>query len=169
MLTSGQKEYLTKLSPERANQAIKIKPYDPHTRIIAANVIKIIKEKIPDADIRFMGASALAIGGQNDVDLYIVCLKALHAEYDFRLTSVFGKRIKNKWHWFVHGYEVSVYLKNLDDKKFQEQIAIFELFKNNLSVLKEYEDLKISLDGVRYQEYQIAKYEFYNRVLNIKE
>ena len=168
MLTLGQKEYLSKLSPDRANLPVIIKPYDPQTKIIAGNITKLIKEKIFDADIRFMGASALGISGQNDIDIYILCSDEAKEEYTLKLSGVFGNILKNKWHWLKDGYEVSVCIKDPKDKKFKEQLDIFEAFKNN-NILKEYENLKISMNGKSYQEYQKAKYEFYNRILNINE
>ena len=54
------------------------------------------------------------------------------------------------------------------DQKQKEQIEIFEIFKNSPEILKEYEELKLSMNGKTYKEYQIAKYEFYNRVLGLE-
>lgn len=167
MLTEGQQKYLSKLPPERADSIVEVKPYDPYTEIIAQEVIGSIKELLPEADIRFMGASALGIPGQNDVDIYIICPKDLKEEYTLRLGKIFGNQIKNKWQWIKDGYEVSVYLSNPDDKKFKEQLDIFEIFIKNPQLLKEYEELKNSMNGKTYAEYQRSKYEFYNRVLNI--
>lgn len=169
MLTLGQKDYLSKLDSARANSSVQIKPYDPHTRIVAQKVIKIIKEKIPDADVRFMGASALGIAGQNDIDLYVICVDAQNKQYTSILRNIFGEKIKNKWHWFEDGYEISVYLSDPNEKKFKEQLDIFAAFQNNPIILKEYEKLKISMDGATYRDYQIVKYEFYNRVLGINQ
>mgnify|MGYP001570464149 CR=1 FL=1 len=96
MLTEGQKNYLSKLDPERASMPVSIKPFDPHTQIVAEKVIKKIKKQISEADIRFMGASALGISGQNDVDIYIICPADLREVYLTKLSEIFG----NQLNWF---------------------------------------------------------------------
>ena len=48
----------------------------------------------------------------------------------------------------------------------KEQNDIFNILKTNPDILKEYEDLKISLNGQSFREYQRQKYKFYNRVLS---
>ena len=114
-----------------------------------------------------MGASALWISGQNDVDIYIICPTLVKENYLLKLTLELGEQVRNKWQWYEDEIEVSVYLSDPKDPKFQEQLEMFKIFKNNANVLKEYETLKESMSGKTYQEYQIAKYEFYNRVLGI--
>jgi len=167
MLTEGQINYLSKLDLERANAPVFISAYNPKTEVIAENVINKIKKILPGSDIQYMGASALKISGQNDVDIYIITPNEIKREYFSKLNSLFGEQIKNKWQWNEKGVEVSVYLSDPEDKKFQEQLDIFNLFKSNPDVLEEYEALKNSLNGKTYKEYQTGKYEFYNRVLGI--
>jgi GrpB-like predicted nucleotidyltransferase (UPF0157 family) len=170
MLTKGQKDYLSKLNPKRANSPVIINKYNLQTEKVTKKVIDIIIKKIPKADVRFMGSSALKICGQNDVDIYIICPPNLKNNYLSKLKPIFGNQIKNKnkWKWIENGIEVSVYLSDPNDKKFQEQLEIFNIFKNNSQILKKYEELKKTLNGKSYKEYQIAKYEFYNRILNIE-
>lgn len=168
MLTEGQKNYLNKLSTERSQSIVRILPFNPQTQSAAQGVIDKIKTLIPKVDVRFMGASALGISGQNDVDVYLVTREDRQAEYLSKLQTLFGEQQKkNKWNWYKDGIEISVYLSNPDDQKFKEQLDIFDLFKNNQKILREYERLKKSPDGKTYKEYQTAKYEFYNRVLGI--
>ena len=69
MLTENQKKYLKTIP---ADKIIKIVPFDPKTR----DIVKSIRQKINnDAGIKlgvnFMGASALGISGQGDIELYI--------------------------------------------------------------------------------------------------
>lgn len=169
MLTEGQQNYLLKLDPERANTPVFVNTFDPRTKVIAKEIMGKIKNEIPDADIRFMGASALGISGQNDVDIYIICPHDIKENYLFKLKPVFGEQIKNKWQWEEEEIEVSVYLSDPTDQKFQEQLDIFDLLKNDHKILQEYEKLKEQMNGKSYKEYQVAKYEFYNRVLNITD
>ena len=167
MLTEGQKNYLAKLPPERAEEIITVNPYDHKTTEVAEEIISQIIATLPEADTRFMGASALGISGQNDVDIYILCSPEMKDVYLSKLTPVFGEQVKNKWQWFKEGIEVSVYLSDPSDYKFQEQLKIFEILKNTPEVLREYELLKQSVSRKTYNEYQIAKYEFYNKTLGL--
>ena len=168
MLLPGQKDYLSKLPPERAMAKVSVKPWDSKVVSVAESIIKKIKEKIPDADVRFMGASALRISGQNDIDIYVLCSDKDKNAYTERLKELFGEKAKEKkWKFSDDGLEVSVYINNPEDQKQKEQIEIFEIFKNNQKILKEYEELKLSMNGKTYKEYQIAKYEFYNKVLGL--
>lgn len=167
MLTEGQKNYLAKLPPERANRTIKINSYDPRTKEIAEAIINRVKEIIPEADIRFMGSSSLGISGQNDVDIYIICPAELREAYSSKLSYVPLEKLQNKWKGSKDEIEISVYLSNSEDPKFKEQLDIFKILKNNPQILKDYKDLKRSMNGKTYKDYQIAKYEFYNHVLGI--
>lgn len=168
MLLPGQKDYIFKLSPERARAKVSIKPWDSRIPAVAEKIIKKIKDKIPDADIRFMGASALKISGQNDIDIYVLCSNKDRDIYTEKLKEIFGEKTKEKkWKFLESRFEVSIYINNPEDQKQKEQIEIFEIFKNNLKILKKYEELKLSMNGKTYKEYQIAKYEFYNKVLGL--
>ena len=168
MLTEGQKNYLNKLSYTRANAKVYLKEYDPAVRKIAENIITKIKNLIPNADVRFMGASALGIGGQNDIDIYVLYQKVLIERYVSLLNSMFGEQEKKKWHWYEDGIEVSVYVSDPEDPKQKEQIDLFNLLKSNRKLLDEYGKIKELANGKTYVEYQTAKYEFYNKVLGIK-
>ena len=168
MLTQGQKDYLSKLNPEMANSSVHVESYNPHTKLVAEEVINTIKGQIPEADVRFIGASALGISGLNDVDIYVICPVELKESYLSKLEDLFGEQIKNQWQWMKNGFEVSVYLSDPEDKSFKEQIKIFNILKNNPKILKEYKDLKHSMSGKSYKEYQMAKYEFYNMILDIE-
>jgi len=168
MLTEGQKNYLNNLSNERSEGLITITPYNPKTDLIAEKVVKQIKEILPESDIRYMGASALKISGQNDVDIYIISTNDLKETYLSKLSVKFGNQIKRKWQWFDDGIEVSVYVSDPSDAKFQEQLRIFDILKHTPEILKKYEVLKESMNNRSYKEYQIAKYEFYNKVLGLE-
>ena len=114
-----------------------------------------------------MGASALKISGQNDVDIYVITPNGTRENYLSKLSAKFGEQTKDKWQWHDEDIEVSVYLSDPEDFKSKEQLNIFEIFSNRPEIAKEYETLKESMSGKSYREYQIAKYEFYNRILGI--
>ena len=99
----------------------------------------------------------------------MLCSDEVKDFYTEKLKGLFGEKTKEKkWKFFQGGFEVSVYINNPKDQKQKEQIEIFEIFKNSPEILKEYEELKLSMNGKTYKEYQIAKYEFYNRVLGLE-
>lgn len=167
MLTAGQKNYLEKLTPEQAGRVINVHPYNPRTKELADGIIEGIKRHIPEADVRYMGASALGISGQNDVDIYIICPAYLRDTYSSKLNYASLERLRNKWKGVEDEIEISIYLSDPEDPKFQEQLEIFKTFQENPKILKEYEELKRSMSGKIYSEYQTAKYEFYNKVLGV--
>ena len=168
MLTKIQNEYLNSLSKERSEESIFVHPYDPRTDIVAEKIIRQIKQLIPEADIKYIGGSALKISGQNDVDLYIICPSEVKEDYFSRLFVKFGDQKRNKWQWHDdYDIKTTVYLSDPNDRKFTEQLDFFDVCKIKPEVAKEYEAVKESVSGKSYREYQIAKYEFYNRVLGI--
>jgi len=167
MITQKEQNYLDNLSPEEAGRIISITPYSSEVHEIAEKVMAKIKSILPDADVRFMGASALKISGQNDIDIYVLTDTLNHPKYLSVLNELFGEQTKHKWHWLEKGYEVSVYLSDAADPDQKRQIDMFELLRSNREILNEYEALKSSMNGKTYREYQTAKYEFYNKILGV--
>jgi len=168
-MTEGERKYLAELSLERAGKIIHIQPYDPKIAGVARRVMVQISNVLPDADVRFMGASALCISGQNDIDVYVLSPAEYQAHSVSQLTSIFGAEQKRaKWNWLEDGFEVSVWVRDPNTLKIKEQLRIFELFSTRPDILKEYEALKCSCNGKTYFQYQVAKYDFYNRVLGIE-
>ena len=165
MLTENQQKYLAGLPKDEAERVMELHPYNPEIALIAESVAKQIKDLLPMARVEFMGASALGISGQNDIDIYILTPEAQHAEYLPKIASLFGQQIKHKWHWTQDGYEVSVYLADPESPSQKEQIDMHNALKSSPQLLKEYEQLKWNMNGKTYKEYQQAKYEFYNKVL----
>ena len=166
MLSSDEQNYLDHLPPEKAEEIIFIKPYDPRLENIANDVIQEIHATIPDANIKFMGASALGISGQNDIDIYVLGSSGKLGGWILKLNELFGEQIKGKWQFDQDGFEVSVYAANPEDPNQKKQIEVFEKLKEDPALLKEYEALKESMNGKSYKDYQIRKYEFYHKLLN---
>jgi GrpB-like predicted nucleotidyltransferase (UPF0157 family) len=168
MLTENQKNYLQKIP---ADQTVKIFPFDPKT----LGIVQEIKDKIKNAginlEVSFMGASALGISGQGDIDLYIFCPEEEFQLYLPRLEQIFGSKVQGisiiKWDFEIEGHEVEMYLTDPSTPSMQEQIKVFEILKNNSQLLKEYEELKSSADGQSFGEYMRRKYEFFNKILGI--
>lgn len=167
MLTPNQEKYLLTI-PE--NKRVKIFPYNPKVEIIAEEIIKKIHEIYPQLEVAHIGAAALEIAGQNDLDINILSKPKDYDKYLPGLTKLFGKpAIKGtsiKWSFDKEGFEIEVYLTDKESPELQEQLRIFNLLKNNPKLLAKYEELKKSCDGISFREYQKRKYEFYNRILD---
>ncbi len=113
-----------------------------------------------------MGATALGIAGQNDIDIYIVSKPSKFGEYLPALKRLFGKPKSThktfiEWSFTKEGFKVEVYLTEPPKR----HVKIYKILKSNKKLLKEYEKLKLSFDGKSYRDYQKAKYEFYNHIL----
>lgn len=163
MLTPGEIDYLNKIPNDKV---IKIYPYNPKTTEIAQEIIKTIKQTYPNLVVKHMGASALKISGQNDIDIYTLSNSKDFDKYLSGLIKLFGEPLhKHKtfveWKLKKSGFDVEFYLTEPP----KEHIKIFELLKSNPNLLKEYENLKESMNGKSFKEYQEKKYEFYHIIL----
>lgn len=168
MLDANQEKYLQKI-PE--NQVASIKPFDPRAKSVVADIVAEIKHTAPDLKVLFMGAAALGIAGQNDLDLYIFCPEQDFEKYLPGLEAHFGKKIQGisivKWEFARDSFPVELYLTDPESPSMKEQIRMFEILKNDPKLLDEYEKIKLSSDGISFREYMRRKYEFFNRALGI--
>lgn len=163
MLTQDERNYLAKIDPAKKAS---ISPFDPKAKETGDLMVKRIKVQLPDVQILFMGATALEIAGQNDIDIYVLSNSKDFNKYFSILGKLFGKP-KNipetftEWSFTENGYSVELYLTEQPER----QIKVYEILKSNKELLKEYEDLKFKFNGKSFRDYQRAKYEFYNRIL----
>ena len=170
MLTEVQKKYLDTLPLDKK---VSIKPWDPKTVEVAHRLIEAIKNADPKVNVIYTGASALGVPGINDIDFTITCPIEDFQKHLPKLASVLGEPQKIgkeniRWEGVEkEGYVIDVHMTDPNNPFLQEHIRLFELLKNNPELLKEYAELKESLDGQSYVEYQRQKYEFYNRILGI--
>ena len=132
--------------------------------------VKVKRRKLfdlySDLEIKHMGASALKISGQNDIDIY-----AFSSPLDFDkflpgLIKLFGEPLHKhetfcEWKFKKDEFDVEFYLTEPP----KEHIKIFAILKANLDLLKEYENLKALMNGKSFREYQEKKYEFYHKIL----
>lgn len=163
MLTKDEINYLSKIDP---TQKATVLPFDPKAKSAGDTLVKKIKNKLPKVEILFMGATALEIAGQNDIDIYVLSKPSDFDRYLPDLESLFGKP-KNthktfiEWSFHQDGYPIELYLTEPPER----QIKVFETLKANPKILKEYEKLKLKYNDKSLQDYQKAKYEFYNKIL----
>jgi len=166
MLTPNQEKYLLTIPEDKVT---KIFPFNPKSWQIAEKVIEHIHQVFPNLEVLFIGAAALGVSGQNDLDINILCPIEDFDKYCPGLTKIFGKpAVKGtsiKWSFTRGEYEIELYLTDPENPSFQEQVKVFNLLSDNPELLKEYEELKKACDGIAFREYQKRKYEFYNRIL----
>jgi hypothetical protein len=167
MLTPNQEKYLLTI-PE--DKIAKIVPYDPRSEKVAEEIIKSVNSVDPNLEIWYLGASALKIAGQNDLDIYICAYPENFHKHLSGLKEVFGEPINEgrfiEWNFNREGFEVDLNLTDCAEESNQEQKRIFDILSSNKDLLNEYEALKLESNGKPFRDYQRKKYEFYNRVLS---
>ncbi len=167
MLTPNQIKYLSKL-PD--GQTMTVVPWDPHGLEIAQEVINEIKSALPNNEVIFIGSLPLKIAGQKDIDLSVLSPAKDFLLYQPKLEEKFGNpdklgKTSIGWHFQRAGWDVGIYLTDPISSQVQEQLDVFNLLKNNPTLLKEYEQIKLEAKDKPYKEYQKRKYEFYNKIL----
>lgn len=163
MLTKDEKDFLAKIP---VSKKVEIKQFNSQAKKVGELVVSKIKKKLPNLKVLFMGAIALGIAGQNDIDIYVLSAPGDFDKYLPALKKFFGKPKKTyktfiEWEFVEGGYQVELYLTELPER----QIKVFEILKSDKKLLKEYEKLKLFFDGKSFRDYQKAKYEFYNKIL----
>jgi len=164
MLTKEEKDYLKKVP---ASKKVSVKPFDPKAKKVGESIIAKIKKTLPKSKVLFMGATALGIAGQNDLDIYVLAKSRDFSKHLPKLKQLFGnpKNIHKtfvEWNFTENGYPVELYLTEPPER----QIKVHKILKSNKKLLKEYEDLKLKYNGKSFRDYQKAKYEFYHTILN---
>ncbi len=167
MLTQNQEKYLNTIPPDKK---VIVSPYSPESKSIALQIISKINSEFPALEVSWIGASALGISGQNDLDLNILSKPEEYGDYLPKLKEIFGVPVKEteklvKWQWNDKGYEIELYLTDKNSEALQEQIKLFNILKSNPDLLKEYESIKEAAASRTFREYMKAKYEFFNRVM----
>jgi GrpB-like predicted nucleotidyltransferase (UPF0157 family) len=167
VLTKDEKDYLSKIP---AGKKVSVNPFNPRTTTIAEEIITSVKNIYPHLEVIHMGASALGISGQNDIDIYAFSDPKNFDEYLPDQVKLFGEPLHKhetfyEWKFKKEGFDIEFYLTAKDSKTMKRQIAVFEVLKNNKDLLKKYEKLKASMNGKSFREYQEKKYEFYNLIL----
>lgn len=165
MLTLNQEKYLFKI-PE--DKKVRIVPYNPKVKEVVDDIKKKILDEGINLEVAHMGASALGISGQGDIDLYILCKEEDFHVYIPLLEKIFGSKVPgisiNKWDLSINGFEIEMYLTDPKTPSMKEQIQVFEKLKSDKELLNEYESIKSSADGLSFREYMRRKYEFFNKI-----
>lgn len=168
ILSDDEENYIDKIPN---NKIVTIYSFDNQITKIVHKIITSIKEIYSDLEIRHMGASALEISGQNDMDIYAFSNPKDFEKYITGLIKLFGKPLHIhetfiEWKFTKSGFDIEFYLTSKDSETMKRQIEVFEILSNNKSLLVEYEKLKEGMNGKSFKEYQRKKYEFYHKILN---
>ncbi len=167
MFSKDELDYLKKIPIRKRAKVI---PYDPELKKIAGKIIESVKDVFTNLEIKHMGASALKISGQNDLDIYAFSNPSEFNKYLPGLIKIFGEPLHKhetfiEWNFKKRKFNVQFYLTQKDSPTMQKQIKVFEMLKEKPELLKEYENLKYSLDKKSFREYQKKKYDFYHKIL----
>lgn len=167
MLSWDEVDYLNKIPKDKL---VKVYPFDDTATKTASEIITSIKNIYQNLDVKHMGASALKISGQNDLDIYAFSNPLQFESYLSGLITLFGEPAHKhetfiEWSFNKNGLPVQFYLTDPGSETMKKQIKVFEILKNNKDLLKEYEKLKEEMNGKSFREYQEKKYNFYYRIL----
>lgn len=168
MLTKDETNYLDKIPKDKV---VNIYPFDSQITKIVDKIISSVNKIYPDLEIKHMGASALKISGQNDIDIYAFSDPSNFDNYLSGLIKLFGKPLHIhetfiEWGFNKNGFDIEFYLTAKDSETMKKQINVFKTLSSNSKLLKEYKNLKQSMNGKSFREYQRKKYEFYHSILN---
>ncbi|MCX6705617.1 MAG: HAD-IA family hydrolase [Candidatus Woesebacteria bacterium] len=170
MLTKDELDFLNKIP---ADKKVNFHSFDPKVVRMAEDLIQSISNIFPDLEVKHMGASALGISGQNDIDIYAFSEPKDFEKFLPGLVKLFEKPLHRhetfiEWKFKREEFDVEFYLTTKDSKTMKKQLMVFQTLKNNKDLLKEYEKLKESMNEKSFREYQEKKYEFYHRILDNK-
>ena len=168
MLNADELNYLKKIPH---NKKFIYQEFNTQTKNIYDDISRKINKLFPNITIIQLGASALGIGGQNDIDIYILAKKTNFKIYLNNLINLFGtSNSENEtsiaWKFSVKGLSVELYLTDPNSQSMKRQLAVFKILNKNNSLRQEYDDLKRKLSGKNFKEYQKQKYIFYHRILD---
>ena len=149
MLTPNQQNYLATIPQEKIAH---IKPFNPRVKKVGEMLVSKIKTLLPELEVVFIGATALGIAGQNDIDLNILSTPGEYKKYLPKIKELFGEPTQTnqnliKWEFVQNGFEIELYLTDKNSPLLKAQIETFEILRQNPALIREYEKIKIESDG----------------------
>lgn len=152
-----------------STKSVAITPYNNKIKKEAMTIINEVKKYKPMPKIHFVGSASLGIAGQPDIDLMAEASYKDFDKYFSNMKFVLGEpsKIKKKiieWNYYRNGYHVTFSLIDPSTPHFKERMLIHYALKTNKRLLKKYEKLKNSLQGVNERTYTIKQIEFFNNI-----
>lgn len=150
------------------SDTVKFTPYQQNNFRLAKDIEKIIKLKIPTAQVYLIGSTGLGILGKGDIDIFVTVPKKRNKAISV-INSIFGQSRKIRkdfveWETPYKKAEVEITLTAPDSKLLEEQLKIFNLLKKP-KYKKEYSALKEECHGKSKRYYTFRKLLFFNQML----
>ncbi|MEK7123103.1 MAG: hypothetical protein AAB855_04605, partial [Patescibacteria group bacterium] len=151
---------------------VKIKPWNPDAFQAAKRIMSELSAAT-GCEVALAGSLGYEIAGEEDIDITIYCSKSKQPIVQKQLEPLLGGGTRKgdalvAYEFVRDGFHGGAWLVDPEfspSAKASKQLD--EALRTNPELMKEYEQLKLSMNGKAYKEYQAAKYEFYNRVLGI--
>lgn len=174
LLVTNPKTYLYYKYTLPPDKKVVIKAYDPKVTTVGKELVERIQTLLPNLKVHFIGSASLGIiQGDGDIDILIECPYDDFDKYLPNLISLLGQPDKRRekfieWHTTWKNYQIELDLTDPSSSILIEPLLGYTLLKNNPKYLKEYEQIKISSNGLSEWEYKKRKMEFFNRIRSIK-
>ncbi len=167
MILDSQERYLASM-PDRV---VRVSHFDPRARELGWTIVEELRHGLPGIPVHFIGAASLGIAGQNDVDIEVLSLPSLYSLHGPVITRLYGPPARAgksiKWAFTREGFEVELYLTDMDSPSVQRQLRFYELLAADPTLRAEYLRIKMPYGPTMYKAYMRRKYAFYNRVLGL--
>ena len=159
MLTKDEEDFLNKIP---ADKKVHIYPFNSKVTEVAENLIRSINNVSTDLEVKHMGASALGISSQNDIDIYAFSDPKDFDKFLPGLVKLFGEPLHRhetfcEWKFNKDNFDIEFCLTAKDSETMLRQIKVFEILKNDAGLRNEYENLKAGMNGKPFSEYQEKK------------
>ena len=170
MLTEDQKKWIAHHSDD---SKIKIIPFDSSSQEKFEKVKLVIQSKLGESiEVKHRGATGLGIFGQDEIDVYVPVPPETFNSFIIPLTELFGKPKSHypleraRFVTFVDRKHVDVVLINKRCSGWLDHIKFRKYLKEYPEILRSYEQLKESCNGMSTREYYLRKVEFINDILS---
>ena len=168
MLTPEQEKWIESLSSDRK---ICIVPYDSRTEELFEKVKKKIQSVLgTEVQIEHVGASALEISGQDEIDVQVPVPKNKFPEYISRLETIFGEVRKvyptrARFEVREAGKKIDFALVDAGHEDWLNHVRFMDHMRSNPTDLEQYRILKEESNGMAVKDYYRKKTEFINEIL----
>jgi len=152
-------------------KSVKIYPFDPKTRKIAADYMQKLEELLADFQIEFLhrGSTAFGIAGKRDIEIGVYPSNKDWGSVLEKLRGHYGKvnNLEKNYARFndaVDDFEIEVIMMRGRDAEVDKKLTNY--LPNNPKLLKEYEKLKYK-HAYSKKEYMIQKDKFLRKVVEM--